>query len=220
MESSPNHTNDRALVVTGRGKASADPDVTVLRFDVSAREESYSASVASLDERVESLRSDLEAAGVERKLLKTTGFHVREDSRYDRKKEKNIFLGFVASHGLRLELVVDRELLNRAIGHIAESASEASLGISFDVSDKKSLRCRAMTSAVSDARRSAEVLAEAAGVSLGEIRKIDYSFVEVRHRSGFHYEGAMMLAEATPAPDIEPEEMEAEQSVTVVWGIS
>lgn len=211
---------DRSLVVTGRGEASAEPDIIVLRFGINAREDSYSGSIERLDERVESLRRDLETVGIDRKLLKTTNFHVREDSRYDRKKNKNVFLGFVASHDLRLELPMDREVLNRVLGRVAESASEARLGISFDVSDKESLRRRAMREAVADARRSADVLAEAAGVSLGEISKIDYSFVEVRHRSGFAFDAAYAVAEAAPSPSIEPEEIDAEQSVTVVWSIS
>jgi hypothetical protein len=54
------------------------------------------------------------------------------------------------------------------------------------------------------------------------IARIDYSFVEVRTRR-LSYEladpGAAFDA-ATPAPDVEPEALNAEEGVTVMWEIS
>src|SRR5215211_2693009 len=106
------HTQ-RTLKIRGRGVSSADPDLTILSFGAVGRTPSYSASVEELNERVESLRVDLEAAGVERTQLKTTSFDVRTDRRYDRDKDEYVFLCYEASHRLRLELSFDKELLNR-----------------------------------------------------------------------------------------------------------
>ncbi len=212
----------RTLTVTGRGTATADADLVVLRFGVSGRDSSYSASVEELNRRVEALRADLEASGVERDRLKTTGFDVRPDTRYDRDRDEDIFLAYVASHRLRLELPFDKELLNGVLARVAASASEAAVTISFDVSDMESLRRRAMRAAVADAREGARVLAEASGATLGQILRIDYSYVEIRTRR-LSYEfadaGAMYEA-APPTPDVEPEALDAEEGVTVVWEIS
>jgi len=78
-----------------------------------------------------------------------------------------------------------------------------------------------MQAAVEDAREVARVLAESSGTELGEIERLDYSFVEVRTRS-FSYDlsDSSMSVLASAAPDIEPEAMEAEEGVTVVWSIS
>jgi uncharacterized protein len=94
--------------------------------------------------------------------------------------------------------------------------------ISFDVSDRKGLRRRAMRAAVEDAQESAWVLAEASGATLGEIVSVDYSFVEVRTRRfsyGYRSPG-LVMEEALPAPDVEPEALDAEEGVTVVWEIA
>lgn len=109
----------RTLTVTGQGTASADPDLTVLSFGVVGRDPSYAASVEKLNGRVEALRENLEAAGVERARLKTTGFYVRDDRRYARDSGKHIFLGYEASHRLRLELPFDKELLNSMLTRVA-----------------------------------------------------------------------------------------------------
>ncbi len=212
----------RTLTVRGRGTASAEPDLTILSFGVVGRHPSYSASVEELNGRVEALREDLEAAGVERVRLKTTSFDVRDDRRYDRDTGKHVFLGYEASHRLRLELPFDKELLNGVLARLAQSASEAAVTISFEVSDVKSLRRRAMRAAVADAREGARVLAEASGATLGEIMSIDYSYVEIRTRRlsyEFANTGAMYDA-AAPAPDVEPEALDVEEGVTVVWEIS
>ena len=212
----------RTLTVRGRGVASADPDLTVLSFNVVARDPSYSAAVEELNRRVEALRSDLEAVGVERTRLKTTGFDVEDYRRYDSDTKEYVFVGYEASHGLRLELPLEKELLNNVLGRVASSASEASVEVSFDVSDRKGLRRRAMRAAVEDAQESAWVLAEASGATLGEIVSVDYSFVEVRTRRfsyGYRRPG-LAMEEALPAPDVEPEVLDAEEGVTVVWEIA
>ena len=131
-------------------------------------------------------------------------------------------MGYEASHGLRLELPLEKELLNNVLGRVARSASEASVEVSFNVSDRKGLRRRAMRAAVEDAQESARVLAEASGATLGEMVSVDYSFVEVRtRRFSYGYRGAaMMMEDAAPAPDVEPEALDAEEGVTIVWGIS
>ena len=212
----------RTLTVTGRGTATADPDMVVLRFTVTGRDPSYSASVAELNRRVEALRGDLEASGVGRDRLGTTGFDVRPNSRYDREREEYVFLAYEASHRMRLEISFDRDLLNGVLSRVARNASEAVLVVSFDVSDREALRRGAMRAAVADALEGARVLSEAAGVRLGEMMRIDYSHVEIRTR-GLTYEFAEPVpafAASAPAPDVRPEALDAEEGVTVVWEIS
>ncbi len=212
----------RTLTVRGRGVASADPDLVILSFGVVGRDPSYPAAVEELNERVEALRSDLEAVGVDRSRLRTTRFDVDDQRRYDSDSGEYVFVGYEASHELRLELPLEKELINDVLGRVATSASEASVEVSFDVSDRKGLRRQAMRAAVEDAQESARVLAEASVSTLGEMVNLDYSFVEIRRRPfSYGYRKAGLLADAAaPAPDVEPEALDAEEGVTIVWEIS
>ncbi len=212
----------RTLTVTGRGTASADADLVILRFSVAGRDRSYAASVEELNRRVEALRADLEASGVERDGLRSTDFNIRPDTRYDRERDEEIFLAYVASHRLRLELPFDRDVLNGVLTRVASSASEAAVSVSFEVSDGEALRRAAMRAAVGDALESARVLADAAGATLGEMVRIDYSHVEVRTRR-LAYELAEpmpALAASMPAPDVHPQALDAEEGVTLMWEVS
>ena len=116
---------------------------------------------------MEALRADLEDAGVERSRLKTTGFDVNDDRRYERDRQEHVFVGYKASHGLRLELPLKKELLNNVLGTVASSASETSVDVSFNVSDRKDLRRRAMRAAVEDAQESARMLLRPRGPRWG-----------------------------------------------------
>lgn len=117
---------------------------------------------------------------------------------------------------------MEKELLNNVLARVAGSASEASVKVSLDVSDRKGLRRRAMRAAVEDAQKSAQVLVEASGATLGEMMSLDYSFVEIRTRTfsyGYRKPGPLTEAAAS-APDVEPEALDAEEGVTIVWEIS
>ncbi|MGE5581863.1 MAG: SIMPL domain-containing protein [Bacillota bacterium] len=208
--------NGRTVRVQGRAVVAAEPDLAILNFELEARDYDYERSSLELNRRVELLRGELEKAGVERKALKTTNFKI--DTDYEWQNSKRIFKGYKASHDLILELPFEREVLNRVVRTVAESASEAEMRISFGVKDEEKLRRTALAKSVAVARRNAEVLAEAAGVSLGEIIDIEYGWTEVRLRSSFQL-NADMVCEAASGPDFEPTEVEAEESVSVVWEI-
>ena len=208
----------KVLRVEGRGVASADPDRVVLTFGVEGGDESYGIAVDELNRRVEALRGDLsEAAGLGRELLKTLSFDVGPEYNYEGWDRR--FRGYRASHRLRAELPLEKDLMNRALDRVAGSASEATLTVSFDVSDRDGLKRRALRAAVEDARGIAGVLAEASGVKIEGIERVDHGRVgfggsAAREFGGFR--GRRDLAD----PDIEPGAVEASVEVSIGYRVS
>ena len=141
----------RTLVVKGQGVASVEPDLTILSFTVLGRDPSYSTAVEELNDRVETLREDITKEGVGRHRLKTTDFQVRTQNRYDEDTDEFVSSFYEASHTLRLELPVNKEHLDRVLGRVAQSASEASVSVSFDISDREGLKRWTMRAAVTNA---------------------------------------------------------------------
>jgi uncharacterized protein len=208
----------RTITVQGNGVVSAEPDRVVLRFGIRAFDPAYEAVMEKLNRRVETLRQDLDAVGVERTRLKTTNFNVHTKSKWEEDQGEEVFLGYVAEHDLKLTLPIDQELLNRAFARIAASAGEPTVSISFDVADRAELRRRVLRAAVEDACRSAEIMADAAGVDLGEIIRIEYRVLEVQVTSrALAFD--MEAVPSVPAPDIIPSALHAEDRVNVVWEI-
>ena len=76
---------------------------------------------------------------------------------------------------------------------------------------------------MADSKEKASVLAEAAGVTLGDIVKIDYSWGEIEFISR-PVERCMTMSAKNAAADsysmdIEPDDIDVTDTVTVVWEI-
>ena len=213
---------DRTIRVQGLGRVTTDPDRVVLTFGVTATDEQYGASIEKLNLLVEDLRNRMEGVGVERRDLTSSDFSV--SPRYEKEKiyprERRVLVGYEASHRLRLEMPIDRERLNEVLQVVSESRSAPRVSISFATSDEEGLRLRAIEAAVEQASRNAESIAKAAGLKLKEIQDIEYGWSEVRiHRYAYALEARMADEGPASAPDIEPGELTASESVTVRWRV-
>lgn len=76
--------------------------------------------------------------------------------------------------------------------------------------------------AVENSKEKAEILATAAGVNLGEIQSIDYSWGEIDIRTSpvDMFEAKRTLAlEPSYDIDIEPDDIDVADTVTILWEI-
>jgi uncharacterized protein len=208
---------DPVIRVQGRGRLRADPDLTVLVFQVRGRSTDYADAVERGAREVEAIRAALEARGTARTALKTTRFFAGRDEEWDPKREKRLFLGYAAVHGLRLEIARTTDA-GGVLDAIAEVAPGAEIQISFELSDPDGFRQRLLAAAVEAARRNAATIAEASGVGLGPIAGIEYGWSDVHVASPLMYEAR--AARGAPVPtSFEPEAVEGAESVTVTWVI-
>jgi uncharacterized protein len=204
----------RVIRVQGHATIAKNPDTVVLSFSISGRDMKYDQSIKRVNTRVETLREELERLGIDQKALKTTNFSIQSDSRYDDRKKEHVFLGYVCNHSLQLELPFDKEELGKIIDTLAGSISHAEMRISFGILDKEGLRLEMLDKAVQVAKSNAEVLARSAGVKLGQIQNIEYGWSEIRFGESVAYDSNMICESLA---EIEPKDIEAEDSVTVTW---
>jgi uncharacterized protein len=209
---------DATIRVQGRGRLRADPELTVLGFQVRGRSTDYADAVERAAIEVEAIRAALEAQGVSRAALKTTRFGVGREEEWDPKHERRLFQGYAAVHALRLELPQAADA-GCVLDAIADAAPGAEVRVSFELADGDGFRQRLLAAAVEAARRNAATIAGAAGVALGPIAGIEYGWTEVRAASPLVYESRAVRGAATPT-SFEPEAIEGEESVTVSWSIA
>ena len=203
------------ISVKGVGNVSLPPDLTVILFEMSARSYEYGETVVDLNERLANLREKLSGVGVDPKQLKTTRFNVDADHRWE--KEKRVFNGWLAKHHLRLELSIDRDLLNRVFEAITTGKAQTEFSIQFEVRDKAAVRDAVLADATRSARRNAETIASAAGCRLGKVVSMEYGWSEIRFESVNYCLASGPEEDALAPLDAEPEDVEAQDSVTVVW---
>ena len=215
---------NRTITVKGTGKASVSPDQTVVSLTLKSEDKDYDKAMALADAALDRLQKALAGTGFEKNDIKTSAFNVTtayENQPDQRGRYKAVFTGYACTQHCKLEFPMDTALLSRALTAISQSVSEPMLAIQFTVGDKDAVHEEILRNASENARKKAEILAAAAGVSLGELLSIDYSWDEIVMTSPTDYrlEKACMDMSEEMDMDITPEDITVSDNVTFVWAI-
>lgn len=214
---------ERTITVKGTGNVSTKPDVIVISFSLEAIDYDYEQTMRFATKEVEELSKAIEATGIDRKHLKTTNFTINtsyESYQDERKEYRRRFSGYICQQDLRLEFDFDTELLGQVLTAISRADTDPTLDVSFSVKDQEAVREELLIHASQNARQKAETLTKAAGVTLGQLVKIDYNWAELQMYSSTNYAQAsrhMMLSESSP--EFNPEDIKSSDTVTFVWEI-
>ena len=203
---------ERTIAVTGSGSVRVAPDRAQLLLTVTGEAETFSAAVAAAQARTAAAAQALEQCGI---AARAAGMNVQSRFEYVRENGEQVRrqTGYTAARRLHAQLAADPARLAAALHAVAESGADPEYGVTFTCSDADRQRRRAAALAVRDAKKRAEALAKAAGVTLGKLRRIESGaprpFPAV----------CAMAARADALSDLAPEETELTEDVTVLFDI-
>jgi uncharacterized protein YggE len=210
----------RGITVAGEGRVSVKPDVAMITLGVSTLRptvaEARDVAATAMDAMIASMRDN----GVDESDIQTQGLSIYPEYRYGNNGEQTL-TGFRVGNTVIAKLRdVDRtgEVVDDAV---TAGGNETTIhGIAFTIDDPESLREQARQAAVADAKRRAETLAGAGGVSVGAPISINEGGVAeppILYERGF----AADTAAAQPAPEtpIQAGEVDVVVNVTVTWAI-
>lgn len=218
----------RTIKVTGKGQINVHPDMTRITMMVEGLYREYADTLRHSSEDIEKLKDVLAPFGFERKDLKTLNFSV--DPEFEMYKEKEIykqrFIGYKYRHIVKIEFDSENDRLGRILYALATCPVKPEFHLSYTVKDPEAVKNALLGKAVTDAKKKAAVLTQAAGISLKDIQTIDYSWGEVNFEfrpmnRNLILEACAPKAENTGSYDmnIEPEDFSVSDTVTVVWEI-
>ncbi len=208
----------RTLTVNGKGEMSAAPDVAYINLAVETTAKSASQAVKENAEKTNSVIEAIKAKLGENDKVSTAGYNLSPIYEYNNQTNNSEFKGYRASN----QIVVEVHNLKQ-IGAIIDATAEAGLnniqGLRFDTTKSAELRKKALAEAVKDAKATADVLAQAAGVKITRILQLspsyDYPVPVYRDYAMSAKEGA---APPPPTP-IEPGELTINATVNIVFEI-
>lgn len=218
----------RTIKVTGKGRLSLKPDTICLTITQEATVKEYEEAVRGSAESKNALDEGLSELGFKKQDIKTINFNidtVYENYQASDKSWKNRLVGYRYVHSMRLQFAADNELLGRVMYALAHSSGEPHFTISYTVSDVEAAKNELLARAVADSKGKAEVLAKAAGVELGELLTVDYSWDEIEfvsrpmNRMAVPKMATMSMADNSYEIGIEAEDINVEDNVTLVWEI-
>lgn len=214
----------RTIRVKGKGKISVKPDM--IRLDITANEvcKEYDEVIEKSTLCIKKIKETVERAGLNGKELKTVKFDV--DSKYESYRDKNgnyksRLVGFQYTQKFYIQFPNDNLQLGKILYELSRCDVNVEFGIKHTVKDITAVKNELLAKAVQDSNIKAEILAKSSGVTLGDIINIDYSWgeIEIYSEPIQNY----CLAESTINEpyniDVEADDIDVQDTVTIVWEI-
>lgn len=215
----------KTIRVTGIGSVSVKPDTTSLRITFGGIYKDYEETVRQSAEKTKILREAIEKSGLPGEALKTKDFSIQ--SEYESYRDynndyKKRFLGYKFYHKTKIQFPKDNKMLGRILYELSLCSVKVEFSIDYTVKDKDAVKKEVIKRAVENSREKAEIMAIAAGVSLGEVQSIDYSWGEIDIRTSLVDKLEVRKSYALEPSydiDIEPDDIDLTDTVTMVWEI-
>lgn len=216
----------RTIKVTGKGKSRVTPDAVRLTLNMEGTYPEYQETLRHSVQDTAKLRELLMQLGFKGTDLKSPYFYL--DTKYEQVQVRDSyeyqFVGYQYEHEMKVEFPFDNDRLGKILQALAASPLNPTIKIGYTVRDPEAVRNYLLGKAVRDAAEKAEVLASASKVKLKEIQSADYSWGEL-DLAVYPIHGNCLREAVSDANcdeynlGIEPDEMEVEDTVTIVWEI-
>ncbi|MBY6162212.1 SIMPL domain-containing protein [Mameliella alba] len=206
------------LTVSGEARVAAVPDMATISLGATGRGKTAVEAMNATSGAVDAILATLRDLGIEARDIQTTQLRVGEQTRWDRERNEDIFIGYAASNTVRVR-VRDLDGIGAMLSGVLDDGANQLQSLSFGVQDPRAVEDEARRRAVADAMAKAKLYAEAAGVPLGpllELRDTAEPLV-----SSIVQPEPMMLEEAPAARDVPVAagEIEVRAEVTMVFSI-
>lgn len=177
---------DKTIRVTGEGSITTVQDMTRLIITLKDSCQTYNDAITKITESSKILREVLmsETCGFNHEDIKTISFDVK---RYERRVDKGLtnkveyLISFDPIHNLKVEFTNDNERLGRILGKLCSLTDiQPIVDVDYFVKDIEKYKEEALKEAIKDAKHKAELLADSAGVVLGDLIDISYAWNTVK----------------------------------------
>ncbi len=210
------HSIQRTISVSGRGRAAAPPDMANIRTGVATAATTAKEALEANNRAMENVMQVLTGKNIEEKDIQTSGFHVQpEFKRGPRGSGNNQITGYRVTNQVRVR-VRNLPRLGEILDALVQAGSNQISGVNFDIAEPRAITNEARKRAIDDARGRAELYARATGVSVGQIISISEQAVQMPLP---RFQARTMMAESSSVP-VATGEQEVSATIHVVYAIA
>jgi len=157
------------ITVNGTGEVRVSADTAIISLGVNARDKDVLKAQQRVNETIAAIRTALVEQGVKEENINTDFINIYP--LYDYSNDQEQLAAYNASSTLAIK-VTDMESVGALIDVCFAAGANTLNGISFSASDTEEAKTEAMKKAVTDAKKKAEILAEASGLKITGIEII------------------------------------------------
>lgn len=203
------------ITASGRGEVKLAPTYAALMVNIETRASTAVTAASQNAQKVETVMKALRAAGLSEKDIATAGYNLQQMYDYSSNRQAPEPIGFSANTMIRAE-VRRLESLGRVIDAAIAAGTTGISGIQYFASNAEEARRSAMSQAVREARTDADVLARAAGGSLGRLIALNSGGVSQPFPRDMMLAGGQARAAGAPT-NIVPGELNISAMVSGRW---
>ena len=162
------------LTVSGSGTVLVESDLAVVTVGVREASTDVLVAQSTVNEKIAAIKQSLLDAGAKESEINTDSINIYAN--YDYSDNTEVIVGYTANNTLSVR-TTDIDDVGALIDAAFAAGANTLDNVQFTVQDDSEAREQALTKAVEDARRKAEVLAAAAGLQIASIESIAESGV-------------------------------------------
>ena len=180
------------LSVTGSGTVLVESDLAIVTVGVQETSKDVLEAQSTVNEKIAAIKQALLDAGVEESEINTDSINIYAN--YDYSDNTEVIVGYTARNSLSVR-TTDMDNVGSLIDAAFAAGANTLDNVQFTVQDDTQAREQALTMAVEDARRKADVLASAAGLQVASIERISEGGVSVYDSMRNYAADTVMAAE-------------------------
>jgi len=205
----------RSISVSGSGTAYLVPDIAYIYVGVHTEKPTASEAVTENTSQTEKMIQALTDFGIDAKDIRTTNFSIWPMDKYDPLSGAPTGEKAYSVDNTVYVTIRDLDKLGDLLDTVVTAGANTVNSIQFDVADKDEALKQARADAVKNAAKQAQELADAAGVSLGEIQSI--GFYDSAPYPVFDGKGGGGVAAEAAAVPIQPGQLTFTVTVNVTY---
>lgn len=195
-----NHT----LSVNGHGESEVAPDMARITVGVQSKGQDARDALSRNSTSLNAVVVAIEGQGVPANRIQTSDLSLWFDDQHQ---------SYVASHNLTVR-IDDVNTVGSVLDAAVGAGANTSWGVSFALKDESAARAQALQAAIADARKRANSMASALGVSVTGVVSAGEATVNV---TPLPYAAGAVQAPAASSTNVQPGQLTISADVTVVY---
>lgn len=208
---------ERQISVMGRGKVSAVPDQARIWVRVSEEGMKVDTLTQQVRQKMEAVLKVIKGQGIADKDIQTQSYQVTPKMEW--RNGRSTRNGYTASNQVEVK-IHDLKKVGTILAAVTDAGANDINGPQFEFENPQELERKALSQALADAKAKATLLAQTAGVSLGEVITIQEGAISrPGPRPMMMRAAAMQVADAAASEPIASGEEAIEANLTAQFGL-
>lgn len=168
----------RLMIIRGESTIRVMPDTVELSFSLHVREKQYEDLLTKTDQQLNMMKNLIESSGFQSNELRMVKYNV--DTEYGNTKRGREIIkevqGYRCDQAFLIKFPLDLKKLDAILKAMDQSDIKPEFSIKFTLRDNETAKDEALRQATLNAKRKAELIAEASGVTLGRLLTVKYDY--------------------------------------------